>query len=632
MEPTLHRLLWGPTPHKRLAEWAPRPWEVPAVGLPVRVAALLYASASQSGLPPGWSPAEGPLTWRLAGQGGSTPLDHEKVIPTDVITRGRLSQFDLDPPCAPSGGASPDVGATSKASSGPTSKGTPCLPLVVRRTTAWEVPPHEAYFLPFCAAREITGIESADYALYCDVLLLITAIDGGEAILTGLAERGVGSVPFVDRWAWRSRIHLPEPAWEAIDSILRWSGRPENALADPRRRLSDALEPLRPNELTSDDFERERVDIGLGGADSTEIARAVGQMGVASGNLPPELRLDETKLEESLLLRVGQALGPAESPEAVLSAFPAVESRAGNVVLEQIASAFQAPHHGSSGRTPDLVVFPELAVPEPEARTVRDLVAKTGIASLSGLYWRQLKPVYAPRGSACPSRSWFVNEAEFAVPVGQEDPGPTSVRWYRVRKPLPAHVEAGLASALSCRKPGRKGVGTGARTQWAMLKGQRWYRFLHPDWGDFTVAICADLLDAAPWHSLRGEIMHLFMVACNQDVGLFDALTWVRSYENFANVVTVNDGRYGGTVLWTPKRGSHRRELGHVRGSGLSVIADVRVPVKSLFRQQKCGIDEAVQLSKAEWLPKSPEQGKFKAPPPGFERRALSRSTDVEGT
>ena len=35
---TVHRLLWGPTPRQELHDWSMRPWEIPAVGLPVRVA------------------------------------------------------------------------------------------------------------------------------------------------------------------------------------------------------------------------------------------------------------------------------------------------------------------------------------------------------------------------------------------------------------------------------------------------------------------------------------------------------------------------------------------------------------------------------------------------------------------
>lgn len=595
MLPSLHRLLWGPTPGEDLAEWTPRPWEVPAVGLPVRVAAFLYSAASRSRCPLDWTPETGPLTWSVGGELG-------------VLVAGRLSQFEMAPVASPSGSVS-----------------TRQVP-VVKRTADWEVPPHEAFFLPLAAAREVAA---EDYSLYCDVLLLITALDGGEAILSGLAERGVGTVPFVDRWAWRSRIHLPEAAWAMIDSILHWSDRPERGHAVGPGELAHALESCSPKEITEDDFERERVDIALDCGLSAEIPRTVRQPGLVDGNLPGELELNETKLADSLLIRIGQTLDPEQLLESRLCSFPRVVPKAGNAVLEQVASAFEAPHHASPGQTPDLVVFPEPAVPQPEARTVRDLVRETGIASLSGLYWRQLKPAYPARGLTRASRSWFVNEAELALPVGHKEPGPTGVRWYRVRKPVPAHIEAGLASALGTRRPGQDEQKPGEETCWAMLKGRRWYRFLHPGWGDFTVAICADLLDAAPWRSLRGEIMHLFMVAFNRDLDLFDALTRTRSYENFANVVTVNDGRYGGSVLWTPKRG-HRREAGRVRGGGLFVTADVRLPVKELFHQQRYGVAEAERLAEAEWQGKEQDPGKFKAPPPGFRRRASNQCPEFK--
>ena len=181
-------------------------------------------------------------------------------------------------------------------------------------------------------------------------------------------------------------------------------------------------------------------------------------------------------------------------------------------------------------RGPELVLFPELTIPREEVRTVRDLVASTGRASLAGLYWRELPPVYRAFGSTLAARRWFVNEAELVIPMDHGKHGPTSVRWYRVRKPIPAHIETGLAQELTARSQG---------TSWEILKGQRWYRFVHPQWGDFTIAICADLLDAGPWRSLRGELLHLFMVAFNEDVDLYDSLTWIRAYENYVNLVAV---------------------------------------------------------------------------------------------
>ena len=214
------------------------------------------------------------------------------------------------------------------------------------------------------------------------------------------------------------------------------------------------------------------------------------------------------------------------------------------------------------------------------------------------------------------------------VPLGHGERGPTTRRWYRVRKPTPAHMEQGLARAATAV--------SGVHATWHVLRGRRWYRFVHPKWGDFSIAICADLIDAEPWRLLRGEVMHIFTVAFNRDVDLYDSLTWVRAYETFCNVVAVNHGTYGGSFLWTPGR-SHSRELARLRGSKLMLAADVDLPVTELLKWQQQGVDSAVDSACADWLPHTqprPQTNRqrqsgqgmavpFKSPPPGYVRRRV---------
>ena len=603
MPATLYRLLWGPTPDLGLDRWTARPWEVPPLGLPTRVVTFLYSAARQSESPRNWWPEQGPLTWQFKGT-------------VDVLSGGRLAQFDMD----------------EQAASAP--KRYSIEDVAVNRSTDWELPPHEAYFLPIVGSDSPDEIDPESYAHYCDVLLILTALDGGESILSSVARRGFGSVPFKDRWDWRSRIHLPETAWEKIEASLRWSEAPEYRLAKVSTELDAALASHTPSKITVEDFLQERVDLSLSSSASDETARTVRPPYSTDDSLPPELCLATDDLEDELLLRMGQTRSRLDR-DAVVEAFPAATSELTSQLLEQTANAFHAPIHVGTDKSrtrPDLVIFPEVSVPQTEARTVRELVARTGIASLAGLYWRQLRPSYAAQGSTSAARRWFVNEAELAIPIGYDDRGPTSVRWYRARKPLPNHVETGLADALTQHQSsGDQRADGGPR--WAVLNGRRWYRFLHPQWGDFTVAICSDLLDAAPWRSMQGELLHLFMVAFNQDVDLFDSLTWVRAYENYVNVVTVNDGGFGGSVLWTPRRRSHRRELAHLYGGNLSVVADVAVPVRGLIDAQCRGVEKAVEEHSADWLPiktgdedpckRAPKRGEFKSPPPGYKRRSL---------
>ena len=586
--PTLHRLLWGPNSKKdmSLADWHIRAWEVPAVGLPVRVATYLFLAAQRAAVPSDWNPMQGPLTWRLEDEG-------------DLLSAGRRLQFGFEDTESSTGGSS------SKPQ--------------VRRSMIWEVEPHPAYYLPFVA--EPSMVHAGSFVLYCEVLLLLTAMDGGEAILDRLAENGVGSVPFEDRWDWRSRIHLPMEAWQAIGRALRWSEQPqENSTREPNgQSLLDILRPWTPSSLTLDDFICERVDISLDTTNDAEVVRTVRPPGSPDRDLPPELLLKGERLEENLHVRIGQ-VKEWLSKEQVLRRFPAVDAVPAGRVMEQVAAAFQSSNHSQAKEGPDqtkegpdIVLLPELCIPQTEVRTVRDLVARTGRASLAGLYWRELDPVYKATGLTRSTRKWFVNEAELVVPVGHEDRGPTGVRWYRVRKPLPAHIETGLAHELTKRSQG---------DCWSILKGRKWCRFLHSAWGDFTIAICSDLLDTAPWRSLRGELLHAFTVAFNRDVNLYEALTWVRAYENFVNVVMVNHGSFGGSFLWTPRR-QHEREIARLRGSDLLLIVDVDVPVKDLLEAQQNGVTRAVGQAVCSWCECQHSSTEFKAPPPGYERRAL---------
>lgn len=575
MRVSLHRLLWGVLPDLVPPhEWPIRPWEIPPIGLPVRAAVFLFSAAGDR-LPPGWDATHGPLTW-IVSRG------------TELLATGRRQQLlpeqpsDVDP-----ARAKPQV----------------C------RSRDWDVPPHAAYYLPLLSG---VSVNKDSYAIYCDVLLLLTAIDGGESILDALVGHGAGAVPFEDRWNWRSRMHLPQEAWRLIERTLRWAENPVDDAGEIAEAITVALKAWTPQDIGLDDFVHERVDILLDPTIEHEGARTVRLRDSPDTELPPELMLHEGHLRRDFAVRIGQ-IAAWTSKAYVVASFPAMDPRSVRSIMEQVAYAFQSPGHDGPAHTPDLVLLPEVSIPQPEVRVVRDLVAKTGRAALAGLYWRELKPVYRACYGTAAVRKWFVNEAELVVPFGHNDRGPPSVRWYRVRKPLPAHIEAGLARALTTQSPG---------TTWNMLRGYRWYRFVHREWGDFSVSICSDLIDTAPWRSLRGELLHLFMVAFNKDVDLYDALTWVRAYETYVNLVSVNHGACGGSFLWTPRR-SHAHELARVRGQDLFVMADVTIPVIELLEAQRHGVRDAVATAACEWAGTQHQPSDFKSPPPGFERRAL---------
>ncbi len=591
--PTLHRLLWGESNKTELNSWRMSVWETPALGLPSRIAATLFAAASRTSPPERWLPRQGPFTWAIKKGKKS-------------LAAGRRWQFVQDEELM-----SPNENKQK---------------VRIKRSTDWEVVPHAAFYLPFLStpAHEV---DKDSYALYCDALLLLTALDGGELILDDLVRWGVRGTPFMDRWAWRSRIHLPRETWKCIEDILRWKDAVTSNPSHLRNLLDNSLMKWSCEKVSSHDFLPERIDVRLSMKEDLEIVRTISLAGDLRGTsgLPHELCVNNAGIDDELFVRVGQVDAWPKKAD-VVKQFPIISSKTAHTIIEQVSNVFLAPAQTADNRVPQLVVFPELAIPQQEIWSLRDLVLKEGKGAVAGLYWRELKPPFQSPKSCKRKHAYFVNEAELILPVG-DGRGPPGIRWFRIRKPLPAHMEDGLAKALSSASKKKRGV-----PEWHILRGQKWYRFVHPKWGDFTVAICADLIDAAPWRALRGELLHLLMVAFNKDVDLFDSLTWVRAYENYANVVSVNHGCYGGSFLWTPKR-THGRELARLRGGNLVLTADVRLPVRELFDEQKKGVRKAVEQAEKEWEEKTDKQAKnncerkhpvdrkFKAPPPGFIRK-----------
>lgn len=588
---SLHRLLWGnASGGGPLASWPIRPWETPAIGLPVRVATRLYRLAREAGRPDAWNASKGPTVWSIRDSN------------EDVLADGRRDQLGHN--------RGPMVGQQVGGSG---------RDIEVRQVEQWEVPAHPAFWVPFSACEPDVCDES--YALYCDTLLFVTALDGGEGVLDSIVNRGGGILPFEDRWAWRARLHLPKEAWPCIESIIRWSERPSDSCEEDGRGLLKVLRHCMALAITSNEFGPERVDIQLSPGDQ-EIVRAVNLFKANNAPIPKQLALSPSSLCDNLCVRIAQVNRWATglTTAEIVNQFPRWKPSRAREVMRQVATVFFSPNEGKEkphgeveSQPPALVVLPEVAIPRSEVHTIRDLAAKTGCASLAGLYWGVLPPVYKGNEADRATRRWIVNEAELAIPIGYNDRGPTSVRWFRIRKPIPAHMEKGLVKALSLRDCGHT---------WQILEGRRWYRFVHATWGDFTVAVCADLLDPEPWRSLRGEVLHLFMVAFNRDVDLYEALTWTRTYETYANVIAVNHGAYGGSFLWTPRR-RHGRTLARLRGAELFLIGDVELPVSELLDQQREGVRGAVQRAACGATTDYAGAGKYKAPPPGYRRRAL---------
>ncbi len=274
----------------------------------------------------------------------------------------------------------------------------------------------------------------------------------------------------------------------------------------------------------------------------------------------------------------------------------------------------------------DLALFPEWYVPHFEASALIQFVNETGVAIIAGLSPRELpRMVHAAASLRTQGLRVLINEALVVIPTRAASPDRRGrgAHAFWIRKPYPNAQEQGLALHLS-----EAAEAKAAKAHWRFQRGLTWTRFRLPTWGGFTVAICSDILDTFAWDWLRGRIQHLFIVAYNTDLDLFDKMTWTRAYELFANVAMSNHGSQGGTLSWTPKHG-HHKQLFEVKGPRKGIAVTVELPVKKLMIAQRDGGSDAAKDSQTKFWDKiangekpdsDPKRG-FKSPAPGYRRK-----------
>ncbi len=461
---------------------------------------------------------------------------------------------------------------------------------------------HPAFDIPVALGQERTSLARH---LWCHVLQFMVAATGSEYWLDLLLDHWPAKIPLDEQWALRSHVHLPSDLWRAIETVLMAVLGGGASIESASENLRSCLAELR-NGFSSgrDHFERIDVELKLDPGSILDLPCTSGPLGA-----PPKLIAPPEEVDEKLRVRLGQIASACN--------WPALRNRLANRgtvgltraerqrVMLQVTQAFRDGDIDGANHAVGPVLLPEVSIPWEELAAIQDLARFYDRATLMGMLWRE-SPPFLPLRLARANR-YLMNEAVFLVPLSHGRQ--RFIRRFVVQKPLPAHTEYALVESASS-----------STVTWRLLCGQKWYRFVHPSWGDFTIAICSDLIDPTPWNALQGAVTHLFMVSCNPDIDTFDALTWIRAFELHANVVAVNQGDSGGSFVWTPESG-RGKEIARLRGPRLSLLADVSLNVSSLMDHQRDGVSRAVQRAMDEWEGRTPRRDPFKAPPPGFRGR-----------
>ena len=473
--------------------------------------------------------------------------------------------------------------------------------LIAPSSSGW-VPPHPAFNV-----RKTGG--------WRNCLLGLVALGWNERILDKIVESRGEPIDFVDRFEWRNSISAPLEFWQALEEMLLSGAGVSIGLRSAinkfvKDQLLPGLEPGKRREELQTLFQYARIDIDLTSGHQSETPIGPGA--------PPAKRIGEhAHLLEDINVRMAQ-LKQIPSELEIVNSWPNLSQKTSQkLYCELIDSLPDAGSEKGPLERPHLVLFPEVYLPHGRnyVNRLKKTIRKRNLGLLTGMYWHEVPCAVKPAVGLKRTNHFFVNEALLLIPISHSiSERPYLMREFIIPKPLPAISEYALADAISARRRAEKNP-----EDWHIVPGMKWHRFIHPFWGNFSVAICSDILDPTPWAHFRKEIQHIFLVACNEDVELYQSLTWTRAYECYVNMVAVNHGLFGGSFSWTPRH-SHHKELAILKGSNLRVVVDVSLSVRDLANEQVHGWNKQLEIRTQKWL-KEPvgKTTTWKAPPHFFQ-------------
>lgn len=492
----------------------------------------------------------------------------------------------------------------------------------VGKFTSQSRAPHPLFLYP----ELLLGQQRRHAEQWRTALLLLWMLAGGEELLDWLWRTAPWQPSLYDRDDLRTRFVMPESMWRFLETGL-------GTYDLTQRDWSSSLDSLLQEELSPEEVE---VQIKLRDVFFQDDGSQLPEMSVQPVRLaapPAKTTATRTHLKElraRLVQGVAQPGGDVGNWAMTLAGSKTYSHRRefeeiGDELADRLREARANAEVRGKNRHPDhIIIMPEWYIPPSWLSTLKVFVRETGIAVLGGLVIREVpRAVPVVPKQKTKGLRLLVNEAVLLLPdrsvayadaLLKEDPKAararhTRVYTFRMRKPFPSANERGLLRALSAKN---------RSSRWGFLPGTQWYRWTYPFWGSFSVAICSDLLDTFVWDWLRGRIQHLFIPAWNEDVRLFDELTWTRGYELFTNVASVNHGTVGGTLAWSPQR-KHARELFSVYGAGHGLSATVALPVESLIKAQDGQLEASIRKTQKRWSkPEKKKSPEYRTPAPNY--------------
>lgn len=216
----------------------------------------------------------------------------------------------------------------------------------------------------------------------------------------------------------------------------------------------------------------------------------------------------------------------------------------------------------SSEAKPDIILIPELSVPNGFAKQLEGIASALEAIVIAGMDYQIERTAGAPT---------VANRAVVIVPARirgrRRSANPTT---FSIGKTFPAPGEAKQLKKANVAFKGHPAV----------------WLFDSDTLGRFGVAVCYDFLDLDRIAMYRGRISHLFVLAYNRDIASFDHVAEAVSRMAFCNVVICNCGHFGGSAAVSPFWAPYRRVIYRHSGMGLPNVQVVRLPLANLSKAQ----------------------------------------------
>ncbi len=207
---------------------------------------------------------------------------------------------------------------------------------------------------------------------------------------------------------------------------------------------------------------------------------------------------------------------------------------------------------------PRIVLLPELALPRTRLDDFERLVCSMNALAIIGVDYRLDHRAKSAKNEGLvlvPRNFWKRRPSRYASRI-----------WFGKRDPAPAE-ESGFKNY---------------EPPWVFHADPNVYVFDAGPYGRIGVSICYDFMDIERALLYRGRLHHLFVIAYNRDVKLFESLAVSLSRTVFCNVVVCNTGYYGGSLVVSPYYDAFKRIGYSVDGGKIFTAQCVKLPVRDL--------------------------------------------------